>query len=93
MLSHAVTRHIDLRRSLGFKFRVQATLLRSYADFAVARGHEVVQTQTVEDWAKLTPSTAQRRNRLLTVRRFARELHAEDPRHQVPPADNTHKQP
>ncbi|MBC2663636.1 tyrosine-type recombinase/integrase, partial [Novosphingobium flavum] len=33
------------------------------------------------------PSPEQRRNRLLTVRRFAIALHAEDPRHEVPSAD------
>lgn len=87
MLSHDVTRHIELRRGLGFKYRVQATLLRSYADFAEALGDKVIRTQTVKSWAALAPSAAQRRNRSLTVRRLARELHAEDPNHEVPPAD------
>lgn len=87
MLSDAVTHHIELRRALGFKYRVPATLLRSYARFAQGCGDQVVRTRTVIEWALQAPSSAQRRNRLLTVRRFARELHAEDPRHQVPPAD------
>jgi hypothetical protein len=38
-------------------------------------------------WAVEAPSPEQRRNRLLTVRRFALAMHAENPRHQVPAAD------
>lgn len=38
-------------------------------------------------WAALAPSPKQRRNRLLTVRRFALAMHAENPRHQVSAAD------
>jgi len=41
----------------------------------------------VREWALQAPSPEQRRNRLLTVRRFALSLHAEDPRHEVPSAD------
>jgi integrase len=35
----------------------------------------------------LAPSPEQRRSRLLTVRRFALEMHAENARHQIPAAD------
>jgi len=38
-------------------------------------------------WAARAPSPEQRRNRLLTVRRFALVMHAEDGRHEVPAAD------
>jgi hypothetical protein len=34
MLSEAVSRHIELYRSMGFKYVVQAYMLRSFADFA-----------------------------------------------------------
>jgi len=51
MLSDAVTRHIELRCALGFKYRVAASLLRSYARFAQACGDQVVQTHTVIQWA------------------------------------------
>ena len=44
-------------------------------------------TARVLEWATLAPSPQQRRNRLLTVRRFALALSAEDRRHEVPPAD------
>ena len=36
-------------------------------------------------WATLAPSEAQRAYRLQTVIRFARFMHAEDPRHEIPP--------
>ncbi len=87
MLMEDVSRYVDLHRALGFKYRVQNGLLRNFAVFAEAQGDETVQTQSVLDWAGQAPSPAQRRNRLLTVRRFARAMQAEDERHQIPPAD------
>ena len=87
MLSADAERFVELRRVLGLKYRVQGRLLRSFAAFAEARGDLVVRIPTVVAWAAQAPSDAQRRNRLLTVRRFARELHAEDPNHEVPHAD------
>lgn len=87
MLSDAVTAYVDLRRATGFKYRCPARLLTSFAAFAAVRGDAVVRTATVLEWAALAPSPQQRRNRLLTVRRCAVMLHAEDPRHEVPPAD------
>jgi integrase len=87
MLNHDVIRYLQLRRATGFKYRVQGILLRNFACFAAGRGDEFVRTQTVLEWAAMAPSPAQRRNRLLTVRRFAETMGAEDPRHQVPPAD------
>jgi integrase len=41
----------------------------------------------VLDWASQAPSPQQRRNRLLTVRRFAQAMQSEDTRYQVPPTD------
>ena len=37
MLSQHINRYIELHRSLGFKFRTQAYLLRHFARFAEAR--------------------------------------------------------
>ncbi|MCP4900465.1 MAG: tyrosine-type recombinase/integrase, partial [bacterium] len=86
MLMEDVSRYVDLHRALGFKYRVQNGLLRNFAAFAEAQGDETVRTQSVLDWAGQAPSPAQRRNRLLTVRRFACAMQAEDDRHQIPPA-------
>jgi integrase len=87
MLNEALTKYIDLHQSLGFKFRTQRLLLRNFVSFAEAHGDEFVQVARVLDWARQAPSPPQRRNRLFTVRRFAMALHAEDPRHELPPAD------
>ena len=87
MLSEAVNRHIELYRSMGFKYKVQAYMLHSFADFAQSRSEEFIQTDSVLEWAASAPSVRQRHDRLLTVRRLACALNAEDKRHQVPPTD------
>lgn len=88
MLIDETDRYVARHRALGYKFRIQSGLLHSFAKFAVARGDEVVRTQSVLAWARQAPSPAQRRNRLLTVRRFALAMHAEDERYQVPAAES-----
>lgn len=87
MLSDAVNRHIELYRSMGFKYRVQAYMLRSFAAFAQNRSEQFIHTDTVLEWATSAPSIRQRYDRLLTVRRLACSLNAEDERHEVPPAE------
>ena len=87
MLSEAVNRHIELYRSMGFKYKVQAYMLHSFADFAQERSEEFIQTDSVLEWAASGPSVRHRHDRLLTVRRLACALNAEDQRHQVPPTD------
>lgn len=87
MLSRDLTRYVNLHRFLGFKFRIQHSLLRNFATFAEAQGDEFVRVDRVLDWAARAPSPPQRRNRLLTIRRFALAMQAEDVRHEVPAAD------
>ncbi|MBN8974338.1 MAG: tyrosine-type recombinase/integrase [Rhizobiales bacterium] len=87
MLSQLLADHAALHQALGFKFRTSGILLRNFVTFAERRGEHVITTTTVREWALQAPSPEQRRNRLLTVRRFALSLHAEDPRHEVPSAD------
>lgn len=87
MLSESVNRHIELYRSMGFKYKVQAYMLHSFADFAQGRSENFIQTDSVLEWAASAPSVRQRHDRLLTVRRLACALNAEDKRHQVPPTD------
>ena len=77
---------MDLHRSLGFRFRIQHSLLRNFVTFAEAQGDEFVCVDRVLDWAARAPSPPQRRNRLLTVRRFVLAMQAEDARHEAPPA-------
>ena len=87
MLSDDLTRHVDLHRGLGFRFRTQHGLLRSFVRFAEEHGDIFIHADRALDWASQAPSPPQRRNRLVTVRRFALALHAEEPRHEVAPAD------
>lgn len=87
MLSEDVKRYVARHRALGFKYRVQNGLLRNFAAFAEAQGDDVVHTQCALNWAAQAPSPQQRRNRLLTVRRFAWAMRAEDERYQIPPTE------
>src|ERR1700728_1298401 len=72
---------------MGFKYKVQAYMLHSFANFARGRSEEFVQTDSVLEWAASAPSVRQRHDRLFTVRRLACALNAEDKRHQMPPTD------
>lgn len=92
MLSSIVERHIALHHATGYLFRKQSILLRDYARFAEAKGEDVVRAITALEWAGRGPSAGTRHGRLEVVRRFARLMHAEDPRHEVPPAGAFGKQ-
>jgi integrase len=87
MLSRDLARYIDQKRSLGFKFSSQHVQLRSFVRFAKQYGDRYIRNARVLAWAAQAPSPEHRRTRLLTVRRFALVLHAENVRHQVPAAD------
>ncbi len=87
MLSEDLQRHISLRQALGYKFRSQALLLRSFVSYAEAHGDRIISADRILAWAVEAPSPEQRRNRLLEARRFAIAMHAEDSRHELPAAD------
>lgn len=87
MLGQDLAPYIDLQHSLGFKFRIQRILLSGFVRFAEAQGDRHIKTARVLVWAARAPSLEQRRNRLVTVRRFALAMRAENALHQVPPAD------
>jgi integrase len=87
MLSRDLACYIDQKRSLGFKFHNQNILLRGSVRFAEERGDRYITSARVLAWAAGAPSPEHRRTRLLTVRRFALALHAENARHQIPQAD------
>ncbi len=93
MLNSMINRYVELHRSMGFKYRNQNYLLQHFAAFAQQQGDTYVQSKTVLEWAKQAPSTAQRRNRLLTVRRFAITMQSEDNRYEIPPADAFGRKP
>lgn len=87
MLTKDITHYVELHRTMGFKFKLQACLLRHYARYAEARGDQSIRNETVIAWAAEAPSVAQRRDRLLVVRRFALHMQAEDETGEVPPAN------
>jgi integrase len=93
MLSAIVERHVALHRATGYLFRNQTVLLRLFARYAAAHGDDVVRAATAIAWAADAPTAGTRRGRLHVVRRFARLMRAEDPRHEVPPPDVFGPQP
>jgi integrase len=87
MLRDDLARYVALHEALGFKFRTQRILLRLFVVYAEHHGDEVINSDRVISWAIEAPSPEQRRNRLLTVRRFAIAMYAENSQHGVPAAD------
>ena len=88
MLNADVTRYLSLRRALGYKLIKAERHLLAFARFASERGESHVRAATVLTWlptAAKTPNSMA--HRLTNLIGFARFLHAEDPRHEIPPAD------
>lgn len=85
MLSDLVERHISVHRATGYLFRQQALQLRQFARYAAEKGDVVVRAVTAVEWASQAVAESTRQVRLQTVSRFARLMHAEDARHEVPP--------
>ena len=84
----AVESYLAVRHAVGFDLVKAGYLLRSFARFAAERNETHVRATTAIDWASQSSSLAQRDERLKTVCRFARYIHAEDNRHEVPPANH-----
>jgi integrase len=76
-----------MRRSLGFKLRLTAGMLREFASFVERERASHITTALALHWATQPAGVqpAQWANRLGVVRRFARFLSASDPRTEVPP--------
>jgi len=88
MLNQDVERYATLQRTLGYKFGDQSRSLMLFANYAMARGDEFVRIDRVLAWVAVQTLSAQRRQILVgRVRQFALAMHAENPRHEVPPRD------
>jgi len=85
MLMHDVERYLAGRRAVGYDLVDREGFLRSFAGFAAARRESRVRTDSAVAWARLGSSPAQCERRLAEVIRFARHVHAEDARHEIPP--------
>lgn len=87
MLKKMINRYVELKHAMGFKFRNQNCLLQHFAAFAEQQGDTYVRCKTALEWAKQAPSAAQKRNRYLTVRRFAMTMYSQDKRYERLPVD------
>jgi integrase/recombinase XerD len=86
-LQRAIDQYIDLRWRLGFRFAIQAGILRRFAKFAATEKAPHVTTDLVLRWVNrmtnVLPATAARS--VSVVRQFAVWWRASDPRTQIPP--------
>ena len=87
MLKRDVNTYLNVRRAAGFELQSAEYYLRDFTRFAMARGDTHVVAQTAIAWATQGTSEAQRHNRLMTLSRFVRFMHAENRRHELPPDD------
>ena len=83
-----VQNYLAVRRAAGFELVNTEYLLRSFARWAAQRGEAHIRTASAIAWASQTASVAQRDARLKALCLFARYLRAEDPRHELPPANH-----
>jgi integrase len=85
MLNEDVDRYIALRRTLGYKLRKPARHLQAFARYADERGETHVRAATVLAWVAAAGRTRDARaERMRHLMLFARFVHAEDTRHEVP---------
>ena len=86
-IAEEVARFVAIKQKLGYRFTTDARTLLNFARFAAHRNEAFIRSGTALEWASEAASQRQRVRRLHSVHRFARWLHAEDARHEVPPRD------
>jgi integrase len=89
MLSQDLDRYLELRRALGHKLEGGEILLRSFVRYAQAEGESHISIASAFAWAAQTRTGHQSSRRLRVLVSLARFLHAEDPRHEIPPSGLT----
>ena len=85
MLMQAIDSYLAVRRTVGYDLTDREGFLRSFARFADERGETHLRAETAIEWARLGSSPPQWDRRIKEIIRFARHVHAEDPRHEIPP--------
>jgi integrase/recombinase XerD len=85
MLTQDLDRYLELRRALGHKLEAGEILLRSFVRQAQAEGESHIAAASALAWAAQTRTGHQGSRRLTVLIGLARFLHAEDPRHEIPP--------
>lgn len=86
-LRRSIERYVNFKRQLGYAFDVPARVLYRYSAYAAEHADEYVVAERAIAWASQASSLRYGHRLLATVRRCAVWLHAEDQRHEVPPAD------
>lgn len=86
MLSDEVTRYVALQRGLGLKFNNEDQILRSFVTFAEANGDQHMRAERIFAWCGSASSSTRGRTFYAAIRRLCIFLHAENPRHEIPPA-------
>jgi len=82
----AAREYINLRRSLGYKWKYPASLLSDFVSFLEDQGADHITIPLALEWAQRKPlRPAEWAGRLTCVRCFARYWSATDPATQVPP--------
>ncbi len=88
MLNAAVDSYLARRRAAGYQLKDHEGILRDFTRFASAKGDTLVRSRTVLEWIRARHGSPLRSCvRLRTLVHLARYLHAEDDRHEVPPAN------
>lgn len=86
MLTRLIDAWLATRRANGFALRDYERPLHRFAAFAAVRGEDHIRTETAVAWAGQAGTPGQRRRHFQRVVQLARYLHAEDGRHEIPPA-------
>ena len=86
MLTRLIDTWLAMRRANGFALRDSARHLHRFAAFATACGEDHIRTETAVAWAGQAGTPRQRRRHFQRIVQLARYLHAEDGRHDIPPA-------
>ena len=84
-----VAHFVAVKQKLGYRFTKNERMLRNFARFAEDRNETSVDSRTALEWASGSTGGSQsaRVRKLHVLYAFACWMHAEDPRHEVPPRD------
>lgn len=86
MMHAQIDQYLAFHRGFGRKFDAQERLLRLFAHYAHGFGDRYITVERLYDWCRSASSQNAARNRFDDLRRFCLYAHAEDQRHEVPPA-------
>lgn len=87
MLKQLIDNYLKVNRAMGYDLEESERLLRTYPEFAAARGETHILAQTAVEWAAAALTAGQRYHRLRRIVLLARYARAEDPGHEIPPGN------